>query len=214
MPERRHASRIAVLLLAGMLLAGCGDASTGDVRAVRDAGRDVFFELPTDWTVLDESVLQGLGVTPFVDQGTLNLPIVSRVVFHGPGLSAEDTTLDPAAYGSPVGSAVVRAIPDGARDFMSRFVLAEAVVAYHDRPIATEYLKQDIEIADGYQGVQLLITFADSEDQVPAAVLFAAVTDPVDEVLYSIAVGCSSECFNRYAEMIGAIVDSWLVNTR
>jgi len=210
-----HTSRrLAAVLVAGVLIGACGDASGSDLRTVRDDGRQMFFEIPSDWSVLDESVVQTLGVTPFVDQGVLNMPIVSRVVFHGPGLAAADTTLDPSIVGSPVGSAVIRAIPDGARDFMSRYVLAEAVVPYHDRAIATEYLKQDIEIADGYQGVQLLITYADTEEQVPAAILFVSVTDPLDQTLYSIAVGCSSECFNRYGEAIGDIIDSWLVNTR
>jgi hypothetical protein len=205
---------VAAVLLAGGLIASCGDASGGDVTAVRDADREIFFEIPSDWSVLDESVVQSLGATPFVDQAIFNLPITSRVVFHGPGLAPADTALDPALAGSPVGSAVIRSIPEGARDFMSRFVLAEAVVPYHDRPIATEYLKQDVEIADGYQGVQLLVTYADNEEQVPAAILFVSVTDPTDRTLYSIAVGCSADCFNLYGDTIGEIVDSWLVNTR
>ncbi|MEX2419001.1 MAG: hypothetical protein WD652_01345 [Acidimicrobiia bacterium] len=206
--------RVALVFAAMAVVAACSESSSQGSTPIRDEGREVFFELPSGWTVVPESQVAALGRTPFVAQTTFTLPVVSQVVFHGPGFAFGDAAQDTAAFGSPVGSAVVRTIPEGSRDFISRYLLAELVVPYHSKPIATEHFKQDIELADGYAGVQLLISYAETEEQVPAAVLFTVVTDPDDERMYSIAVGCSAECFNTHGEAIAAIIDSWLVNTR
>lgn len=206
--------RVALVLAATAIAAACSGSSGQESTPIRDDSRALFFELPSGWTVVPESEVAALGMTPFVAQTSFTLPVVSRVVFHGPGFVFGDAALDTSLFGSPVGSAVVRTIPEGSRDFISRYLLAELVVPYHSEPIATEHFKQDIELADGYEGVQLLISYAETEEQVPAAVLFTVVTDPDDERMYSIAVGCSAECFNTHGEAITAIIDSWLVNTR
>jgi len=194
--------------------AACSGGSADGFQQIRDESREFFFELPHDWAVMAESELALLGRTPFVAQTSTPIPVISRVVFYGPGFAVGDALLDTATYPGPLGSAVVRTIPEGSRDHINRYLLAELVVPYHSQPIATEYLKQDVEVADGYEGVQLLVTYAGSEDQVAAAVLLIAVTDPDDRLMYSIAIGCSTECFGAFNAEIAAIVDSWLVNTR
>lgn len=214
MPDRPLRTVMLTLAAMAFAVAGCAAEASSELTPIRDDNREVFFELPSGWTVVPDSQVQELGRTPFVAQTTFTLPVTSRVVFHGPGFSFGDAAQDTSRFASPVGSAVVRTIPAGSRDFISRYLLAELVVPYHSEPIATEHFKQDIEIADGYRGVQLLVSYADTEDQVPAAVLFTVVTDPDDRRMYSIAVGCSAECFNAYGEAITSIIDSWLVNTR
>jgi hypothetical protein len=206
--------RVALVLAAVAIASACAESSAQESTPIRDDSRALFFELPSGWTVVPESEVAALGRTPFVAQTSFTLPVVSRVVFHGPGFAFGDAALDTSLLGSPLGSAVVRTIPEGSRDFISRYLLAELVVPYHSEPIATEHFKQDIELGDGYEGVQLLISYAETEEEVPAAVLFTVVTDPDDQRMYSIAVGCSAECFNTHGEAITAIIDSWLVNTR
>jgi hypothetical protein len=214
MPGPLIRSRVAVSIAVLAFVAGCADDSSEGSTPIRDDSRALFFELPSGWTVVPESDVTALGRTPFVAQTSFTLPVVSRVVFHGPGFAFGDAAQDTSLFGSPLGSAVVRTIPEGSRDFISRYLLAELVVPYHSEPIATEHFKQDIELGDGYNGVQLLISYADTEEQVPAAVLFTVVTDPDDRRMYSIAVGCSAECFNTHGDAITEIIDSWLVNTR
>lgn len=214
MPGLSIRTRMAVLLATIAVVSACSDGSSQGSTPIRDDARELFFELPSGWTVVPESEVAALGRTPFVAQTNFTLPVVSRVVFHGPGFAFGDAVQDTSLFGSPVGSAVVRTIPEGSRDFISRYLLAELVVPYHSQPIATEHFKQDIVLADGYEGVQLLISYAETEEQEPAAVLFTVVTDPDDERMYSIAVGCSAECFNTFGEAIASIIDSWLVNTR
>jgi hypothetical protein len=214
MPGPSIRSRVATTIAVLALVAGCADDSGQGSTPIRDDSRELFFELPSGWTVVPESEVAALGRTPFVAQTSFTLPVVSRVVFHGPGFAFGDAALETSLFGSPVGSAVVRTIPEGSRDFISRYLLAELVVPYHSQPIATEHFKQDITLADGYDGIQLLVSYAETEEQVPAAVLFTVVTDPDDQRMYSIAVGCSAECFNTHGEAITAIIDSWLVNTR
>ena len=114
----------------------------------------------------------------------------------------------------PVGSAVVRAIPASQRDQISRYWLAELVLPYHAQPVAREELKQDITLGEGFDGVQLIVTFNDATTSADAAVILISITDPDVEAMYSIAVGCSIECFNENLDAIIAVIDSWLVNTR
>ena len=93
-------------------------------------------------------------------------------------------------------------------------VVAESVVAYHAQPVASEELKQDISVGDGFDGVQLIVVFNDATTGLDAAVMLISVTDPEVSQMYSIALGCSISCFNAHIDQIVATVDSWLVNTR
>lgn len=204
-----------VLLTLGS--AACGSSGDSGLISVRDGGDppSMFFQVPSDWSVYQSSDLEGVTETPFVAQTSdLTLPVASRVVFQGTSRDAgvPDANVSDSQY--PVGSAVVRTIPASQRDAMSRYWLAELVVPYHGQAVASEELKQDISLGEGFDGVQLLVAYNDTITGIDTAVFFISVTDPEVQEMYSIAVGCSVACFNENVEEIVDIIDSWLVNTR
>lgn len=195
--------------------AACGSSADSGLQSVRDPDRLMFFQVPEGWTVFAPADLEGVTTTPFVSQDAeLTLPVRSRVVFQGIGRDAgvPDDNVSDSEY--PVGSAVVRTIPASQRDQISRYWLAELVVPYHGQPVASEELKQDISLGDGFDGVQLIVAYNDSTTSTDTAVFFISVTDPEVTTMYSIAVGCSVACFNANIDAILGVIDSWLVNTR
>ncbi|MBI5157032.1 MAG: hypothetical protein HZA58_03350 [Acidimicrobiia bacterium] len=205
------------LVLVSLGAAACGSSGDSGLQSVRDSGDppSMFFQVPSDWTVYQSTDLEGVTETPFVTQTSdLTLPVASRVVFQGTSRDAgiPDANVSDSQY--PVGSAVVRTIPASQRDAISRYWLAELVVPYHAQAVASEELKQDISLGEGFDGVQLLVAYNDSTTGIDTAVFFISVTDPEVEEMYSIAVGCSVACFNENVDAIVDIVDSWLVNTR
>ena len=160
-------------------------------------------------------VLEALPATPFVVQtGEVNLPILSRVVFEGTTAPDGAALADISTSNVPVGSAVVRSISTSQRDQISRFLLAELVLDYHNQPVAQEVLKQDVEVAADFDGVQVVVLYNDGVSQADAGVAMISITDPEVRRMFSIAVGCSLECFGEHQTVITDVIDSWLVNTR
>ncbi len=207
--------RLSAFVLLALVATACASGTDSGMQSVRDSASLVFFEVPSEWAVFQSSDLQGVTETPFVSQATeLTLPVVSRVVFQGVGRDAGIPGANVSNQEYPVGSAVVRAIPASQRDQISRYWLAELVLPYHAQPVAREELKQDITLGEGFDGVQLIVTFNDATTSADAAVILISITDPDVEAMYSIAVGCSIECFNENLDAIIAVIDSWLVNTR
>ncbi len=192
----------------------CG-GSSGEIQTYRDPDRLVKFDVPSDWRIYDADDLAGVTATPFVTQGVdFELPVVSRVVFDAapePDLDRLDEPISTAEH--PVGSAVVRSISADQRDVISRYLLAELVVPYHSQPAAEELLKQDFDLGDDFEGVQLAVVYTDETTDEDAGAFFISVTDPEVTRLFQVAVGCSIECFNRHQSDIARVVDSWVVNT-
>lgn len=211
----RRPSLVAGALLAASITAACGSSTDSGLQGVRDAERQMFFEIPSDWAVYHSADLAGVTATPFVSQDTdLNLPVFSRVVFQGAGVDAGIPAANTSNLEYPVGAAVVRSIPASMRDQISRYWLAELVLPYHSQPVAQEEVKQDISLGAGFDGVQVLVVYSDADTETDAAAFLISVTDPEVEYMYSFAIGCSLSCFNTHVESIVAAVDSWLVNTR
>lgn len=205
---------IAVSLLA-VVGGACAEGTDAGFRAVRDESRLMFLEIPDDWAVFGSDALAGVVDTPFVAQSDdFSLPVVSRVVFQGAGVDAGVPGTDISAFSYPVGSAVVRTISESQRDIISRYLLQEMVVPYHGQPAAQEVLKEDISLGEGYDGVQMVVAYTDGVTDRDVAVAFISITDPEVDRLFSIAVGCSLECFQEHQSTILGVVDSWLVNTR
>ncbi len=205
----------AGMLLTALAAVACGTAADSGLQSVRDSEREMFFEVPTEWSVFRSEDLAGLTETPFVNQDTdLNLPVFSRVVFHGAGPDAGIPAVNTADQEFPVGAAVVRSIPASLRDQISRYWLTELVIPYHAQPVAQEEIKEDISLGEGFDGVKLLVVYNDAATETDAAAFLISVTDPEVEFMYSIAIGCSLACFNEHAATIVDVIDSWLVNTR
>jgi len=203
---------IAVVGLFAVLAAACGSDSGSGLRSVRDDSGSMFFEVPAEWSVLQEGDLGGAADTLFVNQDTLDLPVLSRVVFEASG--AAGSTLNPAAASVPVGSAVVRAISSAARDQISRYALAESVFPYHAQSSAQVVYKQDLSLGHGFDGVQVVVRYIDSVTSNEGVVSLISITDPDVTKMYSIAIGCEIGCFIDAQSTINTVIDSWLVNTR
>ena len=211
----RRLPALSGFVLLALTASACASGTESGLQSVRDSAQLMFFEVPSDWSVYHSSELEGVIETPFVVQGTdLTLPVVSRVVFQGVGRDAGVPAANVSALEYPVGAAVVRSIPASQRDQISRYWLAELVVPYHSQSVAREELKQDISLGEGFDGVQLIVSFNDATTSSDAAVILISITDPAVEQMYSIAVGCSISCFNANVDAIVDVIDSWLVNTR
>ena len=207
--------RLAALGAAlAVTVSACG-SSNPDVVTYRDPDRHSLFELPTEWNLYEGDQLTQVSI-PFVIQGQdFQLPVISQMAFDGAPDSDPDNVGNSVSTSSfPIGAVTVREIGPDERDFMSRFLLAELVVPYHSQLGSEEILKQDFVFDNDFRGVQLAIAYTDSVTEAEAAVYLISVTDPNVTRMYSIAVGCSLDCFSTHQEDIVAVVDSYLVNTR
>ena len=206
---------VAVVAALGMLLAACS-AGTSSTQSISDADQLTRIDLPSDWEHYSNEALAGIPDPPFVVQITgAEMPIVSRFAFDAAPIPTTQNLLLPISQADfPVGSSVVRRISPDVRDFVSRYLLTEAVVPYHGASASEEVMKQDIDLGDDHQGVQVVVVYRDAETDLDAGVFMISATNPEVTTLYQVAIGCSLECFETYAPEITAVVDSWLVNTR
>lgn len=206
---------VAVVAALGLLLAAC-TTGTSSTQSITDAENLTRIDLPADWETYSNDALAGIPDTPFVVQLTgAEMPVVSRFAFDGAPIPGTQNLSVPVSQADfPVGSSVVRRISPEVRDYVSRFLLTEAVVPYHQASASDEVLKQDVDLGDDHKGVQLVVVYHDDTTDSDAAVLLISATDPDVTKMFQVAVGCSLECFEAHAPEITAIVDSWLVNTR
>ena len=207
----RVSRTLALIAALGLLATACSDG--GGNQKVRDSEKSMFVEVPGDWTVFDASALTDDLGTPFVSQDPdFLLPVLARIVFS----QAPDTSQisAPSTANVPVGSATVRSITSAQKEQLSRFLIGQAVVPYSDYPASQVFLNEDIEIADDFDGIQVIVAYNDPNTGSDAAVSFVSVTDPAVTKLFTIAVGCTLDCFGENQATINEIVDSWLVNTR
>jgi hypothetical protein len=207
----RPARLVAIVAVLGLLVAACSEE--GGSQGVRDADRSMFVEVPGGWTVFEADTLTEDIGTPFVTQDPdFVLPVLSRIVFSQAADTSQITT--PSAANVPVGSATVRSITAAQKEQLSRLLMSQSVVPYSDYPASQVFLNEDIEVADDFDGIQVIVAYNDPNTDTDAAVSFVSVTDPAVTKLYTIAVGCSLDCFGQNQATINEIVDSWLVNTR
>lgn len=193
----------------------CGRASaSGDVYT--DPERRFLIRLPDGWNLYLPEDLTGLESVPFVNsvQG-LEFPPLSLVGFDAaPVKGAGNLSVPLVQADYPIGVATVRSIGPVQRDFVSRFVLTEAVVPYRSLPNSRELLKEDFSFGRGYDGVRVLVVFSDEVGREFGVAYLISVTDPADSRMYSVVAGCSRDCFIQYQDAIEQVVDSWMVNTR
>ncbi len=199
----------------GILVAACSGAASS-TQSITDAGHLTRIDLPASWQHYSNEALVDIASTPFVVQAQgFEMPVVSRFVFDAAPIPTTDNLIAPLSQANfPVGSSVVRRISPEVRDQISRFLLAEVVVPYHQASEQRELAKRDIDLGDNYQGVQVTVIYKELGTELDVGVHLISVTDPEVTTLYQVAIGCSLECFQVYAPTIIEIIDSWLVNTR
>lgn len=198
---------MALLSVTLLLLSGCAGEDSG-FRTYRDPEQRFLFRIPADWHLYEDGSVER---TPFFPQ----VDAVQAVPFDGfpvPGPENFQRPLSTASH--PLGTAAFRPIRQDERDYVSRFVLTQMVVPYQRQEEVQELLKEDVELGNDFEGVQVLVQFREPQTNQLAAVFLQSVTNTDDTALYSIAVGCSVECFQEHRQEITEVVSSWIVNTR
>ena len=202
-------------LLAALALAtvACGGSSSSIEYKAPD--ESALFRIPADWHLYEADELSEIPVRPFVTNFGATLAILNEVGFDGaPGRGVTNLDVGVAGVTYPVGSFVVRSVGSFERDQMSRALLEQTVLWPEDFSVSEQGLvKEDFSFAD-FAGIRRVLPFQDPQTQQEGLVYFISVTDPTDTKVFSIAAGCSLECFETHREEIIGVVDSWLVNTR
>jgi|FLYL01.1.fsa_nt_gi hypothetical protein len=206
--------RLVLVALLAVAAVACGRAAADSVTYT-DPDNRFLVRLPPGWHLYQADELAQVEV-PFVHpvQG-LEFPVSSMVGFdRAPARSPVNLEVPLVEADFPVGVATVRTIGTLQRDFVSRFVLTESVVPYRSLPNSRELLKEDFSFGRGYEGVRALVVYTDEVGRDFAVAYLISVTDPDDTVMFSVAAGCSRDCFIQHQDEIEQVVDSWLVNTR
>ena len=206
---------IALILTLAMFAAACSTGSS-DYVEYRDAENTSLFEIPRDWHLYERSELGEVGGIPFVTNfNGIAVPVESGVAFDG--APAEDPLNIGIPFASspyPIGATSVRAITPDARDFISRSLLTQLVVPYDTNEVVRELVKVDKSFGQDFDGVEVIVVFNDEATASDAGAYVMSVTNPDVTQMYSIAVGCSLDCFQLHQDETADVMSSWLVNTR
>ncbi len=210
---RAH-SRSAILVLVGaMLLTACGGGDP-DITVYRDTENRSLFELPKDWNLYRADELSQIAPVPFVPDLGGYRPI-SFVAFDGAaGRDLNNLSLDAASSPFPVGAQIIRQISPEEKDLLSRRLMAVSAYDITDPGQGVEIDTWDFTFGRDFEGIAATVGLTAQDGQSQGLVYVLAVTNPEATELYSMAAGCSLECFAREGDQIVAAVESWIVNTR
>lgn len=210
---RAH-SRSAILVLVGaMLLTACGGGDP-DITVYRDTENRSLFELPKDWNLYRADELSQIAPVPFVPDLGGYRPI-SFVAFDGAaGRDLNNLSLDAATSPFPVGAQIIRQISPEEKDLLSRRLMAVSAYDITDPGQGVEIDTWDFTFGRDFEGIAATVGLTAQDGQSQGLVYVLAVTNPEATELYSMAAGCSLECFAREGDQIVAAVESWIVNTR
>lgn len=203
--------------LVAVLVSGCTDGGGGgDLVTYTDPANLTLLEVPANWHIYEIEEINELERVPFVENVSgLEFPIESVVGFDGAPVDDVDNLAGQVVGADfPIGAATVRSVGERERDFVSRFALTQSVLPYFSLPNAQELTKEDFSFGNGYEGVRVLVAYADPTGQDIGVAYMISVTDDDDERIFSVVAGCSRECFMDRQQDIESVVDSWLVNTR
>ena len=204
---------VASAALFAMLATACGGGATSNNVQFKDVDDLALFEVPKDWNLYtaDELTQQNL---PFVTNFIDTLPITSVAAFDaGTGRSVANLEQPVSTVRYPVGAYVVRDVSTGERDLLSRASLETLVLWPEFYTVTNRANETDFDFGNDYEGIRRILRFDDQATQQSGVVAFISVTNPDDSLIYSMAVGCSEECFQLFALDIIEVVDSWVVNT-
>jgi hypothetical protein len=196
-----------------MLLTACGGGDP-DITVYRDTENRSLFELPKDWNLYRADELSQIAPVPFVPDLGGYRPI-SFVAFDGAaGRDLNNLSLDAASSPFPVGAQIIRQISPEEKDLLSRRLMAVSAYDVTDPGQGVEIDTWDFTFGRDFEGIAATVGLTAQDGQSQGLVYVLAVTNPEATELYSMAAGCSLECFSREGEQIVAAVESWIVNTR
>lgn len=207
--------QFSLLVPLALVLAACAgtDAST---LSYTDPGKLSLVQLPQTWHTYELDELSELEAHPFHEPyGGFEYPAVVSTAFDGaPSRDLDNITVPLVEATFPIGSIAVRTVGDIERQFINRATLTQSIVPYFQFLDAQEHVREDFTFGDGYDGVRVLVSYADETGAEVGVAYIISVTNPNDDRIYSIVAGCSRQCYIDNQEQIEKVVDSWLVNKR
>ncbi len=196
-----------------LVLAACGTGNP-DTTVYRDAQDRSLFELPREWNLYRAEEIRQVSPIPFVPDLGGYRPI-SYVAFDGAaGRDLGNLALDAVASPFPVGAHIIRQVTEEERDLLSRRLMAISAYDITRSGPGVEIDTWDFSFGRDFSGIGATVGLTSDDGRNQGLVYVLAVTNPDGTELYSMAAGCSLECFARESEDIVAAVRSWVVNTR
>lgn len=197
------------------VLSACGGGGNPDTITYRDAENRSLFELPNDWHLYRADELVQVAPVPFLPDVGGN--ILSFVAFDGAaGRNLVNVSQDAAASEFPVGAQIIRQISDTERNDISNRSMALSAYNAYTAGLGVEMLDlvDDPSFDRNYDGIRGYLGVTLQDGSLEGVIYVRAVHNPEMTELYSMAAGCSLDCFTRERQAIEEAVNSWVVNTR
>lgn len=198
-----------------LVLAACGSGAS-DIVSYTDPDKLSLVNLPTEWNTYEISELNALEDVPFAEPyAGFEYPALFSMAFDGaPARDVANVSNALASVDYPIGAMSVRTVGELERQYLNRVALSQSVLPYSEFLDPQEHLREDFTFGDGYDGVRILVSYADETGADVGIAYLISVTDPADNRMYSIVAGCSRDCYIANQAQIERVVDSWLVNKR
>ena len=198
-----------------LVLAACGSGTT-DIVSYTDPDKRSLVNLPTEWNTYEISELAALEDVPFAEPyAGFEYPALFSMAFDGaPARDVANVSNALASVDYPIGAMSVRTVGELERQYLNRVALSQSILPYSEFLDPQEHLREDFTFGDGYDGVRILVSYADETGTDVGIAYLISVTDPADNRMYSIVAGCSRDCYIANQVEIERVVDSWLVNKR
>lgn len=201
-------------MVFSVVLAACGGGDP-DKIIYRDTENRSLFELPRDWNLYKADELVQAGPVPFLpDTGG---SFLSYVAFDGAaGRNLGNLVTGAAESPYPLGAQVIRQIGADEKNLLSNLYMAESAYATYSSSLGMQILQldDDPDFDRDYDGIRGYLGITQGDSDLQGVIYVRAGHNPDGTELYSMAVGCSLECFTRERQEIEQAVNSWVVNTR
>jgi len=210
----RRLSFFSVLVV--FAISACGSSGAESTVSYTDAGKLSLVQFPDNWHTYELDELDGLADVPFEEPyAGFDYPAVVSTAFDGaPSRDLENVAVPLVEAAYPIGLVSVRTVGATERQFINRAALSQTILPYFQYLNATEHLSEDFSFGDGFDGVRVLVSYADDTGAEVGVAYLISVTDSADNRIYSIVAGCSRQCYIDNQVEIEKVVDSWLVNKR
>lgn len=212
-PMKPRIRACAAAVAAALALGACGLGSPDSVT-YRDAENRSLFELPDEWNLYTADELIRVTPVPFLPDIGGYLPI-SFVAFDGAaGRSLDNLAVDATTSPYPIGAHIIRQISPEEKDLLSRRIMTLAAYDVTQGGQGVQIDTWDFTFGRDYSGIGAQLRLTNEDGRRQGLVYVLAVTNPEGTELYSMAAGCSRDCFTRQRQQIVDAVNSWAVNTR
>lgn len=208
--DRRSRVLTAALAL-GLVATACGQST---YEYPRDAAEGVYFKVPREWTVFDETEDELDGRLP----GSTNaIPV--RVWVIDAHDDADPANAEAFDGDTPVGGATIYALGIGISEALSISELRS--VGFDFDPANPQsgledtwevVVDQQLLTDDGVPGAAVIFNHRDSVDDPWLTQGRVVYFDAVGGRAYLLDVYCSAECFDRNYDDIFAVLDSWRID--